>query len=179
LQPIKLRKGRREDTEQFLGLVLSLARFEHLEPPSAEGKKRLADDLFNKKRIRLFVAAEGKKLVGYALYYYSYSSFTAKPTLYLEDLYVLEEYRKKGVGFALFRRCVDEATVKGCGRMEWSVLTWNEKALKFYEKLGARRMTDWYGPASPLGTLKNESRFTRELHGADRLTPRRRLPVAQ
>jgi len=82
--------------------------------------------------------------VGYALYFYTYSSFVAKPSLYLEDLFVLEEYRKGGVGFALFRRCVREAISKGCGRMEWAVLAWNEKAIKFYEKLGAKRLSDWY-----------------------------------
>jgi GNAT superfamily N-acetyltransferase len=125
-------------------MVLALAQFERLKPPSAAGRKRLIDDLFGKRRIRLFVAARGKKLVGYALYFYSYSSFVAKPTLYLEDLYVLEDYRKRGVGFALFRRCVDEAISMGCGRMEWAVLTWNEKALEFYEKLGARKLSEWY-----------------------------------
>jgi GNAT superfamily N-acetyltransferase len=142
--PVLVRKARASDAEQFLGLVLELAKFERLEPPSAAGRKRLVDDVFTKKKINLFMASERGKLVGYALYFFSYSSFEAKPTLYLEDLYVLEEYRKRGVGFALFRRCVDEAVSQGCGRMEWAVLTWNEKALKFYEKLGARRLSDWY-----------------------------------
>ncbi len=142
--PVLVRKARASDAEQFLGLVLELARFERLEPPSAAGRKRLVDDVFRKKKINLFVASERGKLVGYALYFYSYSSFQAKLTLYLEDLYVLEEHRKQGVGFALFRRCVDEAVSQGCGRMEWAVITWNEKALKFYEKLGARRLSDWY-----------------------------------
>lgn len=121
-----------------------MAKFEHLEPPSEAGRRRLIDDLFKTKRIRLFVATEGEKLVGYALYFHTYSSFVAKPSLYLEDLFVLDKYRKRGVGFALFRRCVDEAISKGCGRMEWAVLTWNEKALRFYERLGARRLSDWY-----------------------------------
>ncbi len=127
-----------------MGLVLALANFEHLEPPSRDGKRRLVDDVFKRRRIRLFVATEGTKLVGYALYFYSYSSFASRPTLYLEDLFVLDEYRKRGVGFTLFRRCVEQAIASGCGRMEWSVLTWNERALRFYEKLGAKRMTDWY-----------------------------------
>lgn len=143
-KPVVIRRGRKGDSQQFLGMVLALAQFEHLKPPSAAGRKRLIDDLFRKRRIRLFVATKGKKLVGYALYFYSYSSFVAKPTLYLEDLYVLEDHRKRGVGFALFRRCVDEAISMGCGRMEWAVLTWNEKALKFYEKLGARKLSEWY-----------------------------------
>ena len=90
------------------------------------------------------MAAEGEKLVGYALYFYTYSSFLARPSLYLEDLFVLERYRRRGAGFALFRRCVEEAIKRRCGRMEWAVLTWNEKALEFYEKLGAKRLDDWY-----------------------------------
>lgn len=144
MKPIVVRRGRKTDSVQFIGLVNALAEFEKLHPPSEAGRKRLAEDVFVKKRVRLFVAAEGEKLVGYALYFYAYSSFVAKPSLYLEDLYVLEEYRKRGVGFALFRRCVVEAVSRGCGRMEWAVLTWNEKALKFYERLGARKMSDWY-----------------------------------
>ena len=141
---IRIRRGRRSDTEQLLGLVYALAKFERLDPPSAEGRKRLVDDIFRKKRVKLLVASDGGLLVGYALYFYNYSSFVAKPSLYLEDLFVLDGYRKRGIGFALFRTCVDIAVTKGCGRMEWAVLTWNEKALKFYEKLGAKRMSDWY-----------------------------------
>jgi GNAT superfamily N-acetyltransferase len=144
VKQIVVRRGRKRDSREFMGLLLALARFERLKPPSAAGRKRILEDVFRRKRIELLVAKEGEKLVGYALYFFTYSSFLAKPTLYLEDLFVLQEYRKRGVGFALFRRCVDEALTKGCGRMEWAVLTWNEKALKFYEKLGARRLSEWY-----------------------------------
>ena len=138
-----VRRARATDVEGFVELVLALARFEKLDPPSRAGRDRLVDDVFRKKRINLFVAAEGSRLVGYALYYYTYSSFVARPSLYLEDLFVLEDHRKRGVGFDLFRRCVDEAVARRCGRMEWSVLTWNSKAMRFYERLGAKRLSDW------------------------------------
>jgi len=141
---ILIRKGRSADAEQFVSLVLALAEFEHLDPPSERGRMRLVDDIFRRKKINLLVASDGSRLVGYALYFYTYSSFVAKPSLYLEDLFVLEEYRKRGIGFSLFRRCVEIALAEGCGRMEWAVLTWNAKALRFYEGLGARRMSDWY-----------------------------------
>ena len=141
---ILVRKGRRTDARQFISLVRALADFEHLDPPSEEGKTRLIDDILRKKKVNLLVASDGRRLVGYALYFYTYSSFLAKPSLYLEDLFILEKYRKLGVGFSLFRRCVEIALEEGCGRMEWAVLTWNAKALRFYEKLGARRMADWY-----------------------------------
>ena len=144
MKRIEIRKARRSDSKQFVGLLHGLANFEHLEPPSAAGRKRLTDDVFRRKRINLFVAEEEGRLVGYALYFFTYSSFLAKPTFYLEDLFVLQEYRKRGIGFALFRSCIGEARAKRCGRMEWAVLTWNQKALEFYERLGARRMSDWY-----------------------------------
>jgi GNAT superfamily N-acetyltransferase len=141
---VVVRRGRRADAKEFIGLVLALAKFEHLDSPSDAGRKRLLDDVFEKKRINLFVAVEGKRLLGYALYFFTYSSFLARPTLYLEDLFVREDYRKRGVGLALFNKCVDEAVANECGRMEWSVLTWNEKALRFYENLGAKRQSEWY-----------------------------------
>jgi GNAT superfamily N-acetyltransferase len=141
---VRVRKGRKADSTRFLGLVRALADFEHLEPPSRAAQRRLVDDIFRTKRLNLFVATDDGEVVGYALYFYTYSSFLAKPTLYLEDIYVKESHRKIGAGRALFRRCVEEAVAKGCGRMEWAVLTWNQAALRFYEKLGARRLSDWY-----------------------------------
>jgi len=160
--PIGIRRGTRADSAQFLGLVKELARFEKLPPPTGAGIARLKKAVFEDRRISLFVAHDGVTLVGYALYFYTYSSFLAKPTLYLEDLFVLDGYRKRGVGFSLFRRCVDEAISEGCGRMEWAVLAWNQKAIDFYERLGARRLSEWHVyrldeeglrrvPDSPLG----------------------------
>lgn len=152
---VLVRRGRESDSKQLLGLVRRLADYERLEPPDGAARRRLLDDLFKRKRIFLFVASEGRKLVGYALYFYTYSSFLARPTLYLEDLYVLEEYRKMGAGGALLKRLVDEAVSKRCGRMEWTVLTWNERALRFYEKVGARRMSEWYTYRLDEKALKN------------------------
>jgi len=142
----------------FLKLLLALAEFEHLEPPSSDGQKRILIEIFEKKRLNLFVASERGRLVGYALYFYTYSSFLARPTLFLEDLFVLKEHRKKGLGFALFLRCVDEAVRQDCGRMEWAVLGWNRKAIGFYEKLGARRLDEWHFYRLTLDKLKQISR---------------------
>ncbi|MDG6920305.1 MAG: GNAT family N-acetyltransferase [Nitrososphaerota archaeon] len=144
MDTVVVRRGRRSDAVEFIELVMALARFEKLAPPTTAGKRRLIDDIFLRKRINLFVASRGKKLVGYALYFYSYSSFLARPTLYLEDLFVSEESRREGTGMALLKRCAREARAKGCGRMEWAVLRWNGKAQRFYENLGAKRMEDWY-----------------------------------
>ena len=140
---VVVRKGRRTDAAAFLDLVKELARYEHLDPPTEAGGKRLLDDVFRKRRINLLLATDGNVYVGYALYFFSYSSFVAKPTLYIEDIFVLKKYRRRGIGGVLFNRCAKEAARHGCGRMEWSVLTWNVKAMAFYDKLGAKRLDDW------------------------------------
>lgn len=140
---VVIRRARRGDSGAFLELVAALAHFEHLDPPDPRGQRRLLEDVFAKRRLGLFVATVDGKQVGYALYFYSYSSFLARPTLHLEDVFVLEEHRRRGIGALLFKRCVAEAVSKGCGRMEWAVLDWNKKAIEFYEKIGARRLEEW------------------------------------
>jgi len=141
-----VRYARREDSPGVIDLLVALANFEHLEPPDSASRKRILRDIFSAKIVKLFVAVDNdsKKLVGYALYFFTYSSFLARPTLYLEDIFVLEDYRHQGIGRDLFLRCVREARRNTCGRMEWAVLTWNEKAIQFYEKLGAKRLDEWY-----------------------------------
>jgi GNAT superfamily N-acetyltransferase len=139
-----IRKGTRKDARAFLKLLVGLANFEHLKPPDAAGKKRIVNDVFERKRANLFLAFWRGSPAGYALYFYTYSSFLAKPTFYLEDIFVFEKFRKRGIGKSLFTTCLEEAKQKNCGRFEFAVLTWNENAIKFYEKLGARRLEDWY-----------------------------------
>ena len=139
----RVRAARSSDSEGFLRLLAALAHFEHLRPPDAGARRRILRDIFRERRLGLFVAVEGMRQVGYALYFFSYSSFLARPTLYLEDIFVLESHREGGIGTALFRRCVREAMTRGCGRMEWAVLNWNSKAMEFYEKVGAKRLDEW------------------------------------
>ena len=139
----RIRKARQSDSTQFLGLVRALADFEHLRPPGVAAGRRMLQEIFRRRTTSLLVAQSGDTLVGYVLYFYTYSSFLAKPTLYIEDLFVLGERRGSGIGRELFLSCVREAVGRGCGRMEWSVLNWNSKAIKFYERLGAKRMDEW------------------------------------
>jgi GNAT superfamily N-acetyltransferase len=127
-----------------MSLLRALADFEKLEPPDKDAGQRILADVFQRRKLGLFVAETRVKLIGYALYYFSYSSFLAKPTFYLEDLFVLRPFRGKGIGRELFGRCVEEAVIRDCGRMEWAVLTWNRKAIGFYQQIGARRLDDWY-----------------------------------
>ncbi|MHB8567113.1 MAG: GNAT family N-acetyltransferase [Nitrososphaerales archaeon] len=143
---ITVRRARKKDFPGFLELLVGLANFEHLDPPSSLARKRLGRDIFDKnKKLDLLLALAGdKKPVGYALYFFTYSSFLARPTLFLEDLFVDQNYRRRGIGRKLFLACAYEASRKKCGRMEWSVLTWNKSAIDFYEKAGARRLSEWH-----------------------------------
>lgn len=136
----RIRKGTREDSEAFVKLLVDFAEFEHKEPPDTKAKNRIIKDIFDEELANLLVASSSKKLVGYALYFYTYTTFTAHPVLYLEDIFVRSENRHEGIGKALFRRCVREGVNHGCSKMEWSVLTWNKEAIDFYEKLGAKKL---------------------------------------
>jgi len=127
--------------EEFLGLIDKLAEFEKLPPPDEEAKKRLrADYLSGNPKYEAFVGKIGDTCVAYALYFFTYSSFLALPTLFLEDIFVLAECRRRGVGKKMFDHCKMIAKRRGCGRIEFSVLTWNKPAQRFYERNKAERL---------------------------------------
>ncbi len=143
-----LRRAERNDALALLDLVCALAEFESLDPPDAEAQQRLVEDIFGAKpRIEAwlaFAAGHGQP-VGYAMILETYSSFLARPTLYLEDVFVLQEFRGRGIGSAFLRHFVALAHERGCGRMEWTCLDWNTRAQRVYEdKLGAQRMSEWF-----------------------------------
>ena len=141
-----IRKAARADAPGLLRLIIALAQFEKLDPPDAAAQSRLIEDAFSSRpRLEPWLAlVPGQpEPVGYAIVLETYSSFLARPTLYLEDLFVLPEIRGRGIGKALFQHCVQLAHDRGCGRMEWTCLDWNTKAQCFYETMGARRMSEW------------------------------------
>ena len=139
-----VRKAVPSDADAILLLVDALADYEKLTRPDSDAKKRLISDMFSERpRINAFLGEYDRQPVGYAFVFETYSSFLALPTLYLEDLFVLPEFRSKKVGYALFTAMVDEAYRRGCGRMEWTVLDWNQLAIDFYKRLGAIHMNDW------------------------------------
>jgi GNAT superfamily N-acetyltransferase len=124
--------------------VDALALYEQLPPPDRAAKERLINDMTGTHpKIEGYLAETGGVAAGYAFVLETYSSFLALPTLYLEDLFVLPEFRKQRVGVALFKAMVEEARQRGCGRMEWTVLDWNQLAIDFYRRLGARHMKEW------------------------------------
>jgi GNAT superfamily N-acetyltransferase len=140
-----VRKALPSDDNVILTLVEALAAYEKLAPPDQEAQKRLLNDLFSPRpRIECYIAEADGRPAGYVFVLETYSSFLALPTLYLEDLFVLPECRGKKAGYALFTAMVAEARARGCGRMEWTVLDWNELAIRFYRKSGARHMKEWH-----------------------------------
>ncbi len=141
---IEIRRLAPEQFTIFAKLIASLADFEKLTPPNKHALQRLYKHAFSQPpKFEAFLAYLGEQPAGYAIIFETYSSFLAKPTLYLEDIFVLPEYRSKKVGYALFSFLAKEALKRDCGRMEWQVLHWNELALNFYHKLKAEHLKDW------------------------------------
>lgn len=141
---VNVRKATPADADAVLALVDGLAAYEKLTPPDTAAKSRLINDIFAKRpRMDVFLAEYDGRAVGYAFVFETYSSFLALPTLFLEDLFVLPEYRSKRVGYSLFTAMVAEAHRRGCGRMEWAVLDWNQLAIDFYKRFGATHLKEW------------------------------------
>jgi GNAT superfamily N-acetyltransferase len=141
---ISIRRARRSEGAAFLSLVDALADFEKLKRPTPAARRRLLKDGFGPhRRFDPFLAFIDGLPVAYAIVFETYSSFLARPTLYLEDIFVLPAMRGQGIGLTLFRRCVREARQRRCGRMEWVVLDWNRNAIRFYDRYGAKRMKEW------------------------------------
>lgn len=141
---IQIRQAKPSDGPKVITLVNALADYERLPRPDHNACQRLLNDAFGeRKRIDVFLADLDGGTVGYAIVLETYSSFLALPTLYLEDIFVLPGHRGRCVGYELFRFCAEEALKRGCGRMEWMVLDWNEIAHRFYERLGANRLHEW------------------------------------
>lgn len=140
---VNVRRASPGDVAVFLNLVVALADYEKLEPPDEAARARLVSDMSGESPCFEVHIAEFKgKPAGYAITLESYSSFLALPTLYVEDLFVQPEYRKKKVGYAIFITLAKEALRRGCGRMEWTALDWNTLATDFYKRAGGKHVKD-------------------------------------
>jgi GNAT superfamily N-acetyltransferase len=139
-----LREALREDVPAIVGLIQDLALYER-QPEDCHAEPALLEKhLFGPRPYAEAIVAEaGGELIGFALFFHNYSTWLTRPGLYLEDLYVKPEHRGLGAGKALLERLARLAVSRGCGRMEWSVLTWNEPAIGFYKALGAVPMDGW------------------------------------
>ena len=141
---LRLRAATPADAATLVGLIRELAAYERLEHLVEATPERLAAQLFGERPAAEAVIAElAGAPVGFALFFPNFSTFLAKPGLYLEDLYVQPAHRGRGIGKALLKHLAALAVSRGCGRFEWSVLDWNAPAIGFYESLGATLMTDW------------------------------------
>ena len=139
-----LRAAEPRDTPAIVGLIHELAEFERLTHLVEVTPETLAPHLFGERPVvECLVSQMGDDVVAFALFFTNFSTFLGRPGLYLEDLYVQPAHRRKGLGRALLERLGALAVERGCGRFEWSVLDWNETAIRFYEGMGAAVLPDW------------------------------------
>ena len=144
LEGFTIRHADESDVPLILGFIKDLAAYEKLSHEVTATEEDFRQNLFGAKRFAEVVIGEFRsEPVGYALYFYNFSTFIGKPGIYLEDLYVKQEERGKGFGKALLAYLARLAVDQNCGRLEWAVLDWNEPSIKFYESLGASLMKDW------------------------------------
>jgi len=139
----EIRSAKREEVSDILYFIKELAIYEHMEDEVVATNELLTKWIFDEKKANVVFAVENNKKVGFALYFTNFSTFLGRPGLYLEDLFVLPDYRKKGYGKALLKYLAKTALDNGYGRMEWSCLNWNKPSIDFYLSMGAERMIDW------------------------------------
>jgi GNAT superfamily N-acetyltransferase len=141
---ILIRAAREPDVPLVLEFIRKLAVYERLAHQVEATEAVLRDSLFgNVSRAEVLLAFEGETPAGFALFFHNFSTFVGRAGLYLEDIYVNEEFRGRGIGTALFRRLAQIAVERDCGRFEWAVLDWNSSAIRFYEGIGAKALSDW------------------------------------
>ncbi|HME87980.1 MAG TPA: GNAT family N-acetyltransferase [Chthoniobacterales bacterium] len=139
-----IRPARVADVPVILELIRALATYERAPNEVTATEESLAEVLFGKKpAAEVLLAVENEKAIGFAVYFHNFSTWLGRPGLYLEDLFVKPEHRGRGYGRALLIHLANIARDRGCGRMEWAVLDWNEPAIQFYRSLGAKPMDEW------------------------------------
>lgn len=133
------------DSAQIFFLIQSLAKFEKLSHEVSASESQLKQNLFDLESPAEVLIAETNegKAIGFALFFHTFSTFLGKKGLYLEDLFVIPEFRSSGIGMALLSQLAKIALQRNCGRMEWSVLNWNQKAIELYLRLGSKPMNEW------------------------------------
>lgn len=157
---IDIRFAERRDVPVIAELIRALSRYEKLEHEVTMTEELIDKTLFGPRPYaETLLAEENGRAIGFALFFHNFSTFLAQPGIYLEDLYVMEEHRSKGVGRALLERLAAIAVERDCGRLEWAVLDWNTDAIGFYKRLGAKPNSDWTVyrlTGEPLRTLAGE-----------------------
>ena len=140
---MNFRFAKREDTALILYFIKELALYEKMLDEVVADEKTLEEWIFGKQKAEVIFVMENEKEVGFALFFHNFSTFLGRAGIYLEDLFVLPEFRKRGYGKALLKRLAAIAVERGCGRLEWWCLDWNKPSIDFYLSLGAEPMSDW------------------------------------
>ena len=140
---LEFRYAERKDTELILKFIHELAEYENLSDQVVATAELLEEWIFDKKKAEVILAVEDGKDVGFALFFHNFSTFLGRAGIYLEDLYIMPKYRGKGYGKALLKELASTALKRGCGRLDWSCLDWNQPSIDFYLSVGAQPMEDW------------------------------------
>ena len=140
---MEFRFAQRKDTGIILDFINRLAEYEHMSDDVVATEALLEEWIFDRKKAQVLFALQEGKEVGIALYFYNFSTFLGRAGIYLEDLFVLPEYRGKGYGKGLLKKLAAIAVEEGCGRLEWSCLNWNCPSIDFYLAMGAVPMKEW------------------------------------
>ena len=143
MQKFTIRKASKKDVSLILKFIKELAEYEKMSNEVVANESLLKEWIFKKKKAEVLFAMENGKEIGFALFFNNFSTFLGRAGIYLEDLYIMPEYRKKGYGKALFKKLAQIAVERGCGRLEWSCLNWNTPSIDFYLSLNATPMNEW------------------------------------
>ena len=145
MEEVTFRKAVREDVPLILEFIKGLAEYEKMSDEVVATEEILDEWLFDKEKAEvIFAIAEGEE-VGFALFFHNFSTFLGRAGIYLEDLFLKPKYRGNGYGKAILKRLAQIAVERGCGRLEWSCLDWNQPSIDFYLSLGATPMSGWTG----------------------------------
>lgn len=143
MSELTIRLAQEEDCAGILSFIKGLAAYEKMSDQVVATEEKLKDSLFNKKQAEVLIGEEDGVPVAFALFFHNYSTFLGKANMYLEDLFVKEAHRGRGVGGAMFARLAKLAVQRGCERLDWACLDWNSSAAAFYKKMGAVAMEEW------------------------------------
>lgn len=155
--PLTFRAAVDGDEDKVLYFIRALASYEKMEDQVVATPEILRENLFVKKHAEVIFAELDGREIGFALFFHNFSTFLGKPGLYLEDLFVLPEYRNRGFGKAILQKLAQIAVERGCGRFEWWCLDWNKPSIHFYKSLGAVPMDEWTVYRITGDTLENLS----------------------
>ena len=140
---MRFRFATENDCALLLRFIRQLASYEKMSDQVVASEELLREWIFEKQKAEALFVLEGDKEVGFALFFHNFSTFLGRAGIYLEDLFVLPEYRNRGYGKALLKKVAQIAVERGCGRLEWSCLDWNKPSIGFYLSMGAKAMDGW------------------------------------